>query len=146
MRWKRRSGSNLRGVAVDGDGSILVVDGHKHIQKFTLDGQFIRAVGTQGEKPLQFSDTVGIASNRRNKNIYVCDNQNDQIRILNRDLTFSSSFGSPGSGDREFSGVCMGCDIRQHWQCIHSRPWKPPCPGVYRKGTVSGKVWEGQER
>ena len=96
--------SHLRGVAVDGDGSILVVDGHKRIQKFMPDGQFIEAVGTQGGKPLQFSDPVGIAINRRNKKIYVCDNANSRVQILNHDLTFSGSFGSRGSGDGEFLG------------------------------------------
>ena len=97
--------SSLCGVAVDGDGNILVVDGGKHIQKFTPDGQFIRVVGTKGGKPLQFNDPVGIGIYRRNKKIYVCDNGNSRIQILNHDLTFSSSVGSHGSGDGKFSGV-----------------------------------------
>ena len=97
--------SELHGVAVDGDGNILAVDGGKRIQKFTPVGQFVTAVGTRGGKPLQFSDPAGIAINQRNKNIYVCDNGNNRVQILNHDLTFSSSFGSRGSGDGEFSGV-----------------------------------------
>ena len=97
--------SDLGGIAVDGDGNILTVDGGNRIQKFTPDGQFITAVGTQGEKPLQFSDAVGITINQRNKKIYVCDNLNHRIQILNHDLTFSNNFGSRGSGDGKFIGV-----------------------------------------
>ena len=97
--------SSLFSVAVDGDGNILAVDGGKRIQKFTPVGQFVTAVGTQGGKPLQFNDPAGIAINQRNKKIYVCDNGNNRVQILNHDLTFSSSFGSRGSGDGEFSGV-----------------------------------------
>ena len=47
-----------RGVAVnvDDDICILAVDeGNHRIQKFTSDGQFIAAVGSIGNKPLQFN-------------------------------------------------------------------------------------------
>ena len=44
------------GVAVDGEGCILVVDSDNHrIQKFTAEGKFLTAVGTKGSLwPLQF--------------------------------------------------------------------------------------------
>ena len=100
-----------RGVTVDGDGNILVVDGDNHcIQKFTAGGKFLTTaggkflttVGRNGSKPL-FSYPTGVAVNHRNRKVYICDNNNNRIQILNADLTFSSSFGSQGSGDGQFN-------------------------------------------
>ena len=93
-----------RGVAVDGDGNILVVEGYNHrIQKFTKDGKFLRAVGQKGTKHLEFTTPAGVAINHRNRKVYICDKDNYRIQILNADLTFSSSFGSRGSGDGQFN-------------------------------------------
>ena len=42
------------GVAVDGEGNILVADCWNHrVQKLTADGQFLAAVGVQGNKAAQ---------------------------------------------------------------------------------------------
>ena len=47
----RDSSMSHRGVAVDGDGNILVVDRCNHrIQKFTADGKFLTAVGQKWEE------------------------------------------------------------------------------------------------
>ena len=93
-----------RGVAVDGDGNILVADGDNHrIEKFTAGGKFLTAVGQWGRKHLEFSTPSGVAVNHRNRKVYICDRENDRIQILNADLTFSSSFGSGGSGDGQFN-------------------------------------------
>ena len=92
-----------RGVAVDDHGNILVVDNDNHrIQKFTSDGKFITAVGKGGNKPLEFSTPVGIAIHPLNKKVYITECGNDRIQILNSDLTFSSRFGSRGSGNGQF--------------------------------------------
>ena len=43
------------GVAVDGEGNILVADCLNYrIQKFTAQGQFLTAVGSRGSGPLRF--------------------------------------------------------------------------------------------
>ena len=95
--------SGPHGVVVDCDGNILVVDGgNNRIQKFTSGGHFITAVGAEGNKPLQFSNPVGIGINPRNKKVYVADNSNHRIQILSCDLTYSSRFGSQGSGNEQF--------------------------------------------
>ena len=91
------------GVAVDDDGNILVVDAHNsRIQKFTTDGKFITVVGKGGSQYLEFNLTRGIAIHPYNKKIYIADNGNHRIQILNPDLTFSSSFGSKGSDNGQF--------------------------------------------
>ena len=91
------------GVAVDGDGNILVVEGdNDRIQKFTRDGKFVTAVGQRGNRYLEFTNPAGVAINHRNRKVYICDYGNHHVRILNADLTLSSSFGSRGSGDGQF--------------------------------------------
>ena len=89
-----------RGVTVDDDGNILVVErGNHRIQKFRADGKFLTAVGQRGNKHLEFSEPIGVTINHRNQKVYFCDRRNHRIQILNADLTFSSSFGRCGRGD-----------------------------------------------
>ena len=90
-----------RGVAVDGEGNILVADNHR-IQKLTAEGQFLTAVGTKGSGPLQFNKVQDIAINTSNNKVYVVDNLNHRIQVLNSDLTFSNTFGKYGNSKGEF--------------------------------------------
>jgi tripartite motif-containing protein 2/3/tripartite motif-containing protein 71 len=91
------------GVIVDIDGNILVVDNNNCcIQKFSSDGKFIAAVGMKGDKKLEFYWPRGIGIHPHTRKIYVADQCNHRIQILNPDLTFSSSFGSRGSLDGQF--------------------------------------------
>ncbi len=87
------------GVAVDGQGNILVVDsGNNRIQKFTSSGQFLKVT-----RDVQFSSPDGIAFNSSNNKIYVADSGNHRVQVLNSDLTYSSTIGRQGSGNGEFS-------------------------------------------
>ena len=93
-----------RGVAVDDNGNILVVDLYNScIQKFTPDGTFITTVGKKGNNLLEFNQPMGIAIHSLNKRVYIVDCSNHRLQILNSDLTFSSSFGSCGSGNGQLS-------------------------------------------
>ena len=93
-----------RGVAVDDEGNILVADSNNHrIQKFTNDGQFLASVGTEGTGPLQFRSPRDVVFNTHNKKVYVVDNGNDRIQVLNSDLTFSKVIvGKHGTESGEF--------------------------------------------
>ena len=86
------------GVAVDADGSILVLDveNHQLVQKFTSTGKFITAVGKE------FRYFTGIAFNSSNNKIYITDKDNHRVQVLNSDLTFSSTFGSYGRSSGHF--------------------------------------------
>ena len=91
--------NNPRGLTLDGEGNVLVADCRNHrIQKFTAQGQFLAAVGAGGSGPLQFSYPTDIAFNTSSKRVYVVENQNHRIQILNFDLSSSISFGKEGSG------------------------------------------------
>ena len=94
---------NPCGVTLDGEENILVTDcGNHRIQKFTPEGQFLTAAGARGKKPLQFNCPAYIAFNAINKKVYVTDSSNCRVQVLNSDLTFSSSFGKPGSSKGRF--------------------------------------------
>ena len=86
------------GVAVDDEDNILVADYYNdRIQKFTSDGKFLAAADNLG-----LNGPTGVAIHPQSKKLFVADSFNNYIKILNPDLTFSSSFGSKGIGDGEF--------------------------------------------
>uniref|UniRef100_A0A1X7UVR6 Uncharacterized protein n=1 Tax=Amphimedon queenslandica TaxID=400682 RepID=A0A1X7UVR6_AMPQE len=97
----------LRGVAITPDQFILVSDNHR-IQKISMDGYLIASVGEKGGGPLQFNTPCGIAISPITGHVYIADNGNDRIQVLNPDLTFSHSFGSQGSANGQF---CHPYDI-----------------------------------
>ena len=85
------------GVAVDGDGNILVVDsGNNRIQVFTSDGKFVKAVG---KGTIDLNNPTGVSIHPHSRRVFVSDNSNHCIQVLNPDLTFNSTFGSPGDND-----------------------------------------------
>ena len=99
-----RGSANVQfiGVAVDNADNIYVVDNGNHcIQKFTSTGEFTAAVGTHGSNPLQFSNPVGIGFNKKNGKLYVCDQSNERIQVLETNLTHHRSFGSRGKENRQ---------------------------------------------
>ena len=90
-----------RGVALCRDNSVLVTADHC-VKKYSLDGTFIASVGTLGSGKLEFREPWAVATNDKTGLIYVCDTNNDRIKILNEDLTYRSNFGSKGSGSGQF--------------------------------------------
>ncbi len=93
-----------RGVAVDDDDNILVVDAGNHrLLKFSRGGDLIAAVGSHGYGPGQFSVPLGVCVNSVNGKVYVVDRDASCVHIFNSDLTFSSNFGNNGSGDGQFN-------------------------------------------
>ena len=97
------------GVSVDSEGNILVADINNHrIQKFTTTGEFLTVVGTKGSGPLQFNDPLDVAYNATNNKLYVVDNLNNRVQVLNSDL---STFGKKGSGKGQFEHPwSIACD------------------------------------
>ena len=97
-----------RGVTVDGRGNIVVVDaGNCRVQKFTLEGRFVAALGRNSPQP--FEGPRDIVFNATNNKLYVTDKY--CVHILNSDLTFSSAFGATGHSMSEFSNAWgITCD------------------------------------
>lgn len=66
----------------------LVTDtGNHRLQKFSLQGKFVAAVGSKGDKRLQFNNPTAITVDN-NGYIYVIEVGNNRIQVLTSDLQF----------------------------------------------------------
>ena len=92
-----------RGVTVDVNDSILVVDGNHRVIKFTSDGEFVKAVGRKGQSPVEFNCPTGIAVHPQSAKVYVADTDNHRIQILSSDFGFIGEFGC------NIDGQCLKC-------------------------------------
>ena len=92
-----------RGVAISQDGYILVTDEHR-LQKLTFEGDCVKSVGSseKGNGPLQFNYPTGITVHPTTGQIFIADTNNHCIQVLNKDLTYSHSFGKEGSSPEQF--------------------------------------------
>lgn len=87
------------------DCFLLVTDKCNHcICMLTLDGQFVKAVGTFGASPLQFNSPTGMAVHPDGR-IFICDSLNHRIQVLNSDLGYSHSFGIHGKRQGQFQQI-----------------------------------------
>ena len=93
-----------RGVAISHDGHILVADYHR-LQKLTFEGDCVKSVGSSetGNGPLQFDIPLGITVHPTTGQIFIADMYNHRIQVLNKDLTYSHSFGKKGSSPKQLN-------------------------------------------
>ena len=96
--------TNPCGVAISHDGHILVTDNHQ-LQKLTFEGDCVKSVGSSktGNGHLQFDVPMGIAVHPTTGKIFIADRNNHRIQVLNKDLTYSYSFGQYGSSPEQFN-------------------------------------------
>ena len=100
---------NPRGVTMDNDGNIIVLDNHR-IQKFSADFKFIKTIGTRGSGPMQFECPKDIAFNPYNNMLYVVD-KNSCIQVLKTNLAFFSMFSQRGVCNGQLNEPCgIACD------------------------------------
>lgn len=85
-------------IAFDPQGNIFIPDGYgdSRIVKYDKNGRFIKAVGTRGNGPLQFSTPHAIAADAQGL-IYVADRGNSRIQVLNNDLTLKTIYDHVGA-------------------------------------------------
>jgi hypothetical protein len=81
-------------IAWDAQDNMYVSDGYgnSRVVKIAKDGTWVKAVGTHGSGPNQFSTPHGIASDMQG-NIYVGDRGNNRIQVYDTDLNFKTSIG-----------------------------------------------------
>ena len=102
-----------RGVAITNDGHILVTDNHR-LQKLTPEGHCVMSVGSSegGSGPLQFSYPRGISVHPTTGQIFVADEYNHRIQVINGDFTYSHSIGSKGTAPGQLNhpwDVALDC-------------------------------------
>jgi tripartite motif-containing protein 71 len=72
-------------VAVDGEAHVYVADpGNFRVQEFDADGRFIRAIGSKGQGPGQFSRPIAVAVDSAGY-LYVTDDRSSVANILRFD-------------------------------------------------------------
>ena len=113
LRYFGSNGSNpgqlcgASGIALTACGNILVCDSsNDRVQQFSFAGQLVKCVGSSGSAPLEFSKPVGIGVHPLSQKVYVVEQGNHRVQILNSDLTFVSMFGSRGTENGQFINPC----------------------------------------
>ncbi len=100
-----------KGVAVDGDGFVYVVDNvNDRVQRFTSAGVFVSAWGGTGAGTGRFNGPEKIAIDAGGV-VYVTDAGNRRVQRFTRDGIFISTWGGEGTGEGEFLhpfGVAAG--------------------------------------
>jgi DNA-binding beta-propeller fold protein YncE len=87
-------------MAIGPDDHLYISEtGNFRIQKFTLDGKFVRSFGEVGDRPGQFARPKGIALDREGR-IYVVDAAFENIQIFDKEGKLLLFFAGPG-GNRE---------------------------------------------
>ena len=103
------------GVTVDDADNIYIASLDSHtVTKFTANGDLLIKVGEKGSKRLQFNLPGVIAYNKTNRKLYVSDEWNHRVQVLNTDLTFHSSFGKHGSGKGDFDPAGIAFDLTRN--------------------------------
>jgi hypothetical protein len=85
-------------VTWDSQDNIYVSDGYgnSRLAKMRKDGTWVKAVGTHGSGPNQFSTPHGITSDAQG-NIYVADRGNNRIQVYDTDLNFKKTITGMGA-------------------------------------------------
>ncbi|MEH2202671.1 MAG: scytonemin biosynthesis PEP-CTERM protein ScyF [Nostoc sp.] len=88
------------GVTFDKTGNVYVGDFNgERILKFTSDGQQIGVIGgTNGTAPGQFQGVAGVRISPVSGNIFVADQYNNRVQVLDPNGKSLLAFGSAGSG------------------------------------------------
>lgn len=102
------------GIAITLDQSEVIVSDEHRVQKLTLDGDCIRCMGSiePGYDHTQFNNPMGVAIQPVTGNIFVADNGNNRIVILDSDLNYIRSIDRVCFHDNRSGHVTMSpCDI-----------------------------------
>lgn len=90
-------------VRVTPRGTLLVAnhDSPSPIQEFSLDGQFIRAIGSEGNGPGQYTGTFGMAV-AQDGSLWITDLGGSRVEHFDAAGNFVAVWGTLGNGDGQF--------------------------------------------
>ncbi len=96
-----------RGVAVDGDGNVAIVDaGAKRVDVFNSDGKFVRAIGKEGTGDGQFVDPSAAVFDPAG-NLVVLDSETSWIQRFSPTGDFIGKFGGPSAAFYHPRGIAV---------------------------------------
>jgi sugar lactone lactonase YvrE len=106
-------------IAFDPQDNIFVSDGYgdSRVVKFDKTGRFIKAAGTRGNGPLQFSTPHAIAVDGKGM-VYVADRGNSRIVVLDNDLNQKAVYDHVGAP----WAVCISSGPHQYLYSSNSFP------------------------
>jgi sugar lactone lactonase YvrE len=92
-----------RDAIIDRESILWVTDtGNERIVQYTLKGEYVRSIGSEGEGPGQFKEPVGL-SLASDGTVYVADMYNSRVEILKADGSYSGEFKVEGWGGQDVS-------------------------------------------
>jgi sugar lactone lactonase YvrE len=92
--------SKPKGIAVDAEGRIVVVEGlHDAVQFFDPEGRLLLSVGSPGSDPGHFWLPAGLAVDRTNQLLFVADSYNSRVQVFRILEEPASGLLSQESGD-----------------------------------------------
>jgi virginiamycin B lyase len=98
----RRGSDHPGGIAVDAQGTVLVVDDNGRVQEFDRNGVFLRKWGAgRGTADGQFDEPTGMAV-APDGSIYIADMNNNRIQKFDASGRFLSKWGTRGRGEGQF--------------------------------------------
>ena len=106
-------------VAWDAQDNIFVTDGYgdSRVVKYDKTGRFVKAVGTRGNGPLQFSTPHALAVDAAGL-VYVADRGNSRIQVLDNDLNLKTIYDTVGAP----WAVCISSGPHQYLYSSNSFP------------------------
>ena len=86
------------GMAIDGEGFVYVVNISTHtLSKFDKDGELVGEIGGEGSDREELDHPSGVAV--VGERVYVCDRNNNRIKIYTKELKLLGAFGGNGRGE-----------------------------------------------
>jgi tripartite motif-containing protein 71 len=97
-------GGGLSGLAVDREGNVYATDTLLHrVQKFSSEGRFVTAWGSEGDEPGQFQTPRSVAVDAQGQ-VYVADEFNYRVQKFTSAGAYVAHWGKQGYGRGQLTG------------------------------------------
>lgn len=91
-------------VAIHPHTNTILVTCRNGIQEFSMNGKFVRKIGSVGSGPHQYTKYLqGIAVSRQDGSVYVADQDGNKVVVYAASGAHVRSFGSRGKGQGQFN-------------------------------------------
>jgi DNA-binding beta-propeller fold protein YncE len=91
-----------KGVAVDNQGNVYVLDTYDRVQKFDSGGRYLTQWGSHGSGNGELYWPEGLAADKQG-NFYVADTWNNRIQMFDAAGNYLRQWGTQGSGNGQLA-------------------------------------------